>query len=144
MNLTLWRNPSSNGCTIGELDIDGVLECYTLEDVVREQTGVPVAEWKVKGETAIPVGRYRVTISMSDRFKRELPILNMVPGFSGIRIHPGNTAADTEGCLLVGTQAMQGAVANSRQAFAALFDKIQVALENGDDVFIDIKNEQRT
>lgn len=143
MNLVVWRRPSQHACTIGDLDIDGAFECYTLEDQVREVAGLPVLQWKVKGETAIPAGRYRVTITMSNRFKRELPILNAVHGFEGVRIHPGNTSADTEGCILVGTQAMPGIIANSRQAFSALFEKIQSALESGDDVFIDVRNEQK-
>lgn len=140
VNLTLYRRPSQGDCTIGELEIDGAFECYTLEDRIREEAGRPVAEWKVKGETAIPAGRYRVTITFSQRFQRELPLLNAVPGFEGVRIHPGNTAADTEGCILVGTQVARDAVLNSRQAFAHLFDKIDAALELGDEVFIDVLN----
>jgi hypothetical protein len=75
--------------------------CWTLEDMVREVDGMPVGRWKIKARTAIPVGAYRVTVTMSSRFGRLLPLLWGVPGFGGIRIHGGNTAQDTEGCILV-------------------------------------------
>ena len=75
--------------------------CWTLEDVVREIPGQPVAAWKVKRETAIPRGTYPIRVTRSNRFGVDLPLLLDVPGFDGIRIHGGNTAADTEGCILV-------------------------------------------
>ena len=75
--------------------------CWTLEDVVREVPGEPVEAWKTPGETAIPRGTYAVRVTRSSRFKADLPILLNVPGFEGIRIHGGNTAADPEGCILV-------------------------------------------
>lgn len=75
--------------------------CWTLEDVVREAPGKPVEAWKVNGQTAIPRGAYAVRVTRSARFGVDLPLLLDVPGFAGIRIHGGNTAADTEGCILV-------------------------------------------
>lgn len=75
--------------------------CWTLEDVVREVPGQPVASWKIKGRTAIPRGTYPIRVTRSNRFGVDLPLLLDVPGFEGIRIHGGNTAADTEGCILV-------------------------------------------
>ena len=75
--------------------------CWALEDVVREVPGEPVEAWKVKGQTAIPRGIYTVHVAYSNRFKTDLPLLLDVPGFEGVRIHGGNTAADTEGCILV-------------------------------------------
>lgn len=75
--------------------------CWTLEDVVREVDGMPVGRWKIHGKTAIPVGTYPVSVTLSNRFKRPLPLLEGVPSFAGVRIHGGNTAADTEGCILV-------------------------------------------
>lgn len=119
MDLTLIREPSTAQSTMGKLMIDGVFECYTLEDVVR-----PV---KIAGETAIPAGTYKVIIDMSNRFKRLLPLVVDVPGFAGIRIHPGNTARDTEGCILVGTSRSADFVGSSRVAFDALFKKMQAA-----------------
>ena len=75
--------------------------CWALEDVVREVPGEPVEAWKVKGQTAIPRGTYAVRVTRSNRFKTDLPLLLDVPGFAGVRLHGGNTAADTEGCILV-------------------------------------------
>ena len=130
MNITLQREPSNTQSTIGELDIDGVFECFTCEDVVR-----PV---KIKGETAIPAGRYQVVVTMSNRFKRDLPLLLNVPGFEGVRIHTGNTAADTEGCILVGQELGDRSVLNSKAAFAHLFPKIQAALQNDGECWLTI------
>ena len=130
MELLLQRNPSANGCTIGTLSVDGAFECYTLEDVVR-----PNGE-KVYGQTAIPAGRYHVVITMSNRFKTLLPLLENVPNFEGVRIHPGNTAADTEGCILVGQSRTANSVGASRAAFAVLFAKMQSAT---DDIWITIE-----
>jgi len=76
--------------------------CYTLEDKVREIEGQPVSSWKVQNETAIPRGTYSVSNTLSNRFKTRLPLLANVAGFSGIRIHSGNSSKNTEGCLLVG------------------------------------------
>ena len=139
MKLEVLREPSTAESTPGSLFVDGVLECFTLEDVVREIPGRPVEEWKKKDATAIPVGTYEVIISHSNRFKRELPLLLNVPGFEGIRIHPGNTAADTSGCILVGqTRVTADFIGSSRIAFAALFEKIKVALEGNQPVSITI------
>lgn len=138
MKLRLERLPSGPGCTIGELLIDGVDECYTLEDELREIEGQPVEAWKVKGETAIPKGTYNVIITFSNRFQRDLPLLENVPGFSGIRIHSGNTAEQTEGCILVGRGKTDRAVTESKVAFAALYAKIEQGLQDGDHVTIEI------
>jgi hypothetical protein len=120
MNLTLRRKWLSAASTVGELSIDGVFECFVLEDRYR-----PAPEAKVKGATCIPLGRYEVRITPSPKFKRDLPLLLEVPGFEGVRIHPGNTAADTEGCLLPGRVRHGEAVQESRLAFDALFEKLQ-------------------
>ena len=104
--------------TTGELcGPDGARWCFVLEDVVRAA--------KVPGRTAIPAGRYQVGITFSPRFKRRMPLLLDVPGFSGVRIHPGNTAADTEGCLLVGAERGENCVRRSREAYAALLAQLQ-------------------
>ena len=140
MNLILKRGAPSPSCTIGRLFEDVDFECYALEDVVREVPGKPVTEWKVAGETAIPAGRYKITITRSNHFKRDLPLLNGVPGFLGVRIHPGNTEADTEGCILVGTAAAEGEITESRKAFDVLFEKIRDALDVGEEVWITVLN----
>ena len=117
MQLVLERNASDVEATIGKLYIDDVFFCYTLEDVQRDV--------KIQNETAIPTGTYKVLITMSPKFKRLLPLLIDVPGFDGIRIHPGNTAKDTDGCILVGDSFTRDFVTNSVTTFNKLFDKIK-------------------
>jgi hypothetical protein len=140
VNLLLERTPSGATCTIGDLYIDGDWFCFILEDIVREVEGQPVESWKVKGATAIPAGNYKVQITYSNRFKRDLPLLVGVPGFEGIRIHPGNTDADTEGCLLPGMALGLGdeSVSRSREAFDALFAKLGAAEDAGEEIEITI------
>lgn len=138
MKLKLERDLCSKTCSIGDLYVDDVWECHTLEDVVREVDGVPVKGWKIHGDTAIPRGTYPVTITYSERFKRDLPLLGNVEGFSGVRIHPGNTSADTEGCILVGRTKTDKSIGESRAAFKELYDKIEDAINSGDTVEIEI------
>lgn len=130
MKLELIREPSANGCTLGKLTVNGTFECLTLEDVVREE--------KIHGQTAIPAGTYEVRITFSPRFQRDLPLLVGVPNFEGVRIHPGNTAADTEGCILVGTTPGPASVGNSRLAFNALFAKLSDAWKRHETIWITI------
>ncbi len=129
MNLRLTRKTFTEESTIGELSVNGKFECFTLEDKVRAV--------KIHGRTAIPAGIYEVVITFSDRFKKQLPLLLNVPNFAGIRIHPGNKAADTEGCILVGTTQGKDFIGNSRVAFKALFDKLQTAMKK-EKVFIEV------
>jgi hypothetical protein len=96
MELSLIRDIFAPQRTLGVLYVDGIKECYICEDMVR-----PKGE-KIYGQTAIPEGRYEIKITMSNRFKRELPLLLNVPNFEGIRIHSGNHEGHTEGCLLPG------------------------------------------
>jgi len=140
MELTLQREPSTEESTPGKLFINGEFECFTLEDMVRELPGVRVAACKVVSQTAIPTGTYNVTIDMSQRFGREMPHILDVEDFDGVRIHSGNTSADTEGCILIG-QARNGPdeVINSRPAFNAFFPKLQAAISNGERVTITIE-----
>lgn len=139
MNLRLVREPSRAGATLGVLFVNGHFECFTVEDEIREN-GEPVATWKVRGKTAIPAGRYQVVITESARFKRRLPLLESVPGFSGVRIHVGNTAADSEGCILPGRSRGYGCVGESRVAFGQLFTKLDTALGRGEVVTLTIEN----
>jgi hypothetical protein len=140
MLLEVRREPSPQSCTPGTLYIDGQFECFTLEDVVREVPQEAVEKWKVAGETAIPSGIYEVIVTMSAHFGKLLPLLLNVPGFEGVRIHSGNVAADTEGCILVGNRRASAAVLGSRIAFRALFAKIQAALGRNESVHIRISN----
>jgi hypothetical protein len=106
MNLILKRIHEGDTFTIGQLYEEtkyGLSPlCYTLEDKVREVEGQPVSSWKVQNETAIPRGTYNVSVTLSNRFKVRLPILADVDGFTGVRIHSGNSSKNTEGCILVG------------------------------------------
>lgn len=129
MNITVHRRPSKSWGTLGLLAVDGEPELFTLEDVVRDGP-------KIAHETAIPAGKYRVIIDRSQRFQRMLPRLLNVPGFSGVRIHPGNVAADTSGCLLVGLGYYDGGVTRSRDAMDRLQPQIASALARGEDVWI--------
>lgn len=127
MKLTLERVKLGDDFTVGKLSADGKFVCYTLEDKVREEIGVPVEQWKVMSQTAIPKGTYSVTITMSNRFKTQLPLLGNVPGFSGVRIHTGNSSKDTEGCILVGAgwDGKSGWISSSAVAFAQLLPLLE-------------------
>jgi hypothetical protein len=132
MKLQVKRTQCRAICTIGEFYIDGELECFTLEDQVR-----PFEEHKVFGLTAIPYGTYDVDVTFSPHFGRLLPLVKNVPGFEGVRIHPGNTAADTEGCLLLGTGVAGDTITNSRKAFDAAYEKIKEAHDKGERITIE-------
>lgn len=140
MKLQVMREPTRDGCTFGKLYMDGAYFCETLEDPIREIPGAPVEQWKVDGNTAIPGGVYQVTITYSPHFGCDMPLVNAVPGFDGVRIHPGNTTADTEGCLLVAENRGVDEITNSRAAFARLFPSLQDALARGDDITIEYVN----
>ena len=119
MVITIKRLYKTETSTIGELLVDGIWECFTLEDTERAI--------KIKGETAIPKGTYRIIINESNRFKRLLPLLIDVPNFEGVRIHSGNSNHDTEGCILVGQTRNKNYIGQSRKAFDKLFKKMQAA-----------------
>ena len=110
--MTLTRIAKRETYTIGRLAINGTYFCDTLEPTWRD-IGVGRPGRKVMGRTAIPEGRYPLVVTFSPRFKRWLPLLLHVPQFSGIRIHSGNTADDTEGCILPGLNTSRGRVTDS-------------------------------
>jgi hypothetical protein len=126
MKIRILRFQLDTDATLGKLYVDDSFRCYTCEDTVR----APDAP-KIFGQTAIPAGVYNVEITHSPHFGRDLPLLDAVPGFSGVRIHPGNTPADTEGCILVGRGLLPKGVSESRAAFEPLFTEIQSALAAG-------------
>jgi hypothetical protein len=130
LELEIRRDIYTARCTQGQLLVNGAFECYTLED--RAQ---PV---KVAGATCIPAGRYAVAINRSPRFQRLLPQLLEVPGFEGVRIHPGNSDADTEGCILVGQTRAENFVGLSRAAFRKLFGKLRAAQAAGAEIRLTI------
>ena len=140
MTLELKRETLNEQYTVGKLFINGVYFCDTLEDVVRDinKNGIfDGKETKIKGETAIPYGMYEVIVTVSPRFKRELPRLLNVPNFEGILIHSGNYAKDTEGCILVGENKVKGGLINSRKYSDELVQYIKQALKT-EKVFIKI------
>lgn len=132
--LRLIREPSAGGATLGALYVNGVWRCWTLEDPIRERPGEPVEAWKRPGDTAIPAGRYAVKTTYSPKFDRMLPEVLSVPGFSGIRIHAGNRAIDTEGCVLVGFVRANAVIQQSRPAvevvIEACVDGAELTIEN--------------
>jgi len=138
MDIMVKRVASTRKSTISEVYVDGEHLWYGLEDTVREVIGAHVKTWKVKGETAIPRGKYKVIVTQSARFKRRLPLLVGVKFFTGIRIHPGNTHEDTSGCLLLGMITSKGRVLRSRAACAEAQEMIETALLAGEKVWITI------
>jgi hypothetical protein len=151
MEITVKRGPTVQGATIGELSVNGVFQCYTLEDEVREpskQDGHPypymseadwVKSWKVQNKTAIPRGRYKIGLHNSPHFKCIVPILLDVPGYVDVLIHWGNSALDTDGCILVGQTKEGNLIYKSKAAWQALYPKISAALAFGQPVDIDIR-----
>lgn len=124
------------GATVGELFVDGQFMCYTLEDTDRK---LEAGGTKIKCDTAIPRGTYDVIITHSNRFGKMMPLLLDVPQFDGVRIHSGNTAADTEGCILVGAfKRGNDFIGSSRAAYQSLFEKLDAAIEQGDKIRIEI------
>ena len=141
MKLTLKRIALRPTYTIGKLYIDNVYFCDTIEDTVRDtnKSGkFDNGEQKIKGKTAIPYGTYEIKWTYSPRFKKYTPQLMNVPSFEGIRIHAGNTSADTEGCLILGKNKQVGKVLNSRATINKFYPIIKEACSNGK-VTIEIK-----
>lgn len=141
MKLTLKRIALRPTYTIGKLYIDDVYFCDTIEDTVRDlnKNGkFDNGEKKIHSKTAIPYGTYEIKWTYSPRFKKYTPQLMNVPSFEGIRIHAGNTSADTEGCLILGKNKQVGKVLNSRATINKFYQIIKEACSNGN-VTIEIK-----
>lgn len=151
MELLLQRLHEKNEATIGQLFVfesdkagtEGKAFCYTLEDkvrLIRNENGDIVGD-KIAGKTAIPNGRYEVIISYSFRFKKDMPLLLNVPKFEGIRIHTGNTTANTEGCILLGNAITKSGdyLLDSLKANKAFMTLLK-SVKKKEKVFITIKN----
>ena len=125
------------GRTLGTMRFDDGFVCQTLEDPVREGA-------KIYGDTAIPRGTYRVTITRSKRYGKMMPLLHHVPNFAGVRLHCGNNTDDTSGCILVGMDRDGEAgsdglqILRSRDAMDEVQPRIAAALANADKVWLDI------
>lgn len=155
MNILCLRDETRGDATASYVMVDGVFECYALEDVVRKIDGQRVtsenvagralADWKVRTLTAIPEGRYRLTIEQSPRFQKPMMSLHGVPGFSGIRIHGGLRPEHSEGCPLLGDEQYETAAGPRIRAGATipavqrLFAKVKAALERGEEVWWEVK-----
>lgn len=145
LELVLQRKPHhfSRVRTPGELYGNGVFLMFSVEDTCREIAGQPVASWKLHGATAIPAGRYAVTLEDSPRFGPDTLTINRVDGFEGIRIHAGNDENVSEGCPLVGYElTAEGTIAfgQTRAAVKNLKRAVREALDHGGRVFIDVRN----
>jgi len=142
MEIKLVAVEKTEKSTISRLFIDGKFECFTLEDVDRglkqSMSLDDIAKIKVQNETAIPEGTYSVDITFSPHFGKDMPLLLNVPGYDGVRIHPGNFPSDTEGCLLVANGWQLDEVTDSRSAFSVLFPKLQAALAAGEKITLSI------
>lgn len=124
MVLYLKRWQFGDSYIIGKLYVDNVFQCYTLEDIEREE--------KVYGKTAIPRGTYKVILDMSTRWKRIMPHILNVSNFEGVRIHSGNTSLDTDGCILVGEEWKGGDfIGKSKLAYNALMKKLEKGVADG-------------
>lgn len=136
MELLLQREGVTDKSTYGTLSLikgSPVFFCYTLEDVVRAV--------KIPKKTAIPAGRYRVILTLSNRFKKILPLLVNVQGFAGVRLHGGNTSENTEGCPLLGTvRNDKDRISNCAPAVNAIIQLMKAAQARKEDVFIEVKN----
>jgi hypothetical protein len=139
MIVTLRRIAFKPTYTIGKLYIDGNYFCDTVEDVDRglndSMTEEEIKKKKVYGETAIPYGTYKVSITYSPKFKKNLPLVEGVKGFSGIRIHSGNTAKDSLGCIIVGKNKKVGMVLDSR----VTMEKLMKVFDTKENIWLTIR-----
>ena len=142
MELKLERKYRSNNYCIDKLYINGKYFSDALEDPDRGLTDTmsleEIQKIKIKGNTCIPYGTYNITITYSPRFKRNLPLINNVKGFEGIRVHNGNTPQDSSGCVLLGFNKIKGQVIDSKVTVNKFIDIVQNALNKGEKVTIEI------
>ena len=153
MEITLHRKYRLPGYSIGKLYVNGTYVCDTLEDTDRNLYQGMGEEWimekKVYGETAIPYGRYRITLKVQspkyskrktyEKIKGYLPRLLEVPCYQGVLIHIGNYPKDTDGCVLVGYNTKKGAVMNSTKAFWKLYDMLKAADDRKEEIWLSIQ-----
>lgn len=145
MEISIDRIYAGKTYTIGLLFIDGEYFCDVLEDTDRgledSMSEFEIKEKKIKHNTAIPTGRYRITMNVvSPKYKKIMPRILDVKGFDGILIHSGNTEKDTSGCILVGENKEKGMVLNSRNTFARLFNILKNTKE---DIFITVSRQYK-
>lgn len=120
--LLLNRSIFTDKSTIGDMFIDGVWRCFSLEPTIRKQDGVKLA---------MPQGKYELVMYDSPHFKKRVPLLLKVPGHDSIEIHPGNCPADTHDCILPGLGKDVDWVSDSEKAWEALVARIEEKLKAG-------------
>lgn len=139
MLLTLVRMKKTKHAVMGVLLVDGKMMCDTMEPPLEPNATHP------KG--AIPMGYYKLSLTHSPRFNRVLPLLHMVPGFEGVRIHAGNCPKDTSGCILVGH--CEGSLrdmehlANARKAEEELVEFLLNHTDKNEEIYLDVTNRER-
>jgi hypothetical protein len=142
MKLRLRRRYLGETYTIGSLFINGVYLCDAIEDPVRDLNKdgdlQDPGEEKVYGETSIPYGMYIMDLTMSPKFKRLLPLVKNVKHFTGIRIHRGNKAKDSQGCILPGENKIKGQVIKSTKYEMEIVEKMLQAIRNGEDITLEV------
>ena len=139
--------------TIGRFYIDGIFYSDTLEDYdrgLRQSDPLrDIQRRKIAGETAIPKGTYEVQMNVtSPKYagvawyynfcQGKMPRLKDVPGFAGILIHPGTSALDTKGCILVGKNTKVGKLTDSRACFMEVYKLMKEAADHGEKITIEI------
>lgn len=143
MELVLDRVFRGETYTIGKLYLNGQYLCDTIEDKVRDLNKdgdlEDPGEGKIYAKTAIPYGTYELDLTMSPKFSRLLPLVKGVKHFTGIRIHRGNTAADSAGCILPGENKVKGKVLNSTEWEMRIIEEMLKAIRNGESMFLKIK-----
>lgn len=149
MEILQIRKELTDIATISELYIDGVFQCFILEDPVRELVDKnkdgdfdDEGEGKKWGDTAIPAGVYKPWLRKAGRhyqqyskrwsWHRETICLDPVPGFKHIMVHIGNTNKDTHGCLLPGKKKHKNSISQSTLAYEELYKKIYQAVKKGE------------
>lgn len=153
MKITLIRTYNNDRYCIGHLYIDGKFYMDTLEDCDRgldqKMTLDKIKSLKKKSITAIPTGTYKITINVvspkyskkqffNDYCKGKMPRLLEVKGYEGILMHPGNSAKDSDGCILVGENKVKGGLINSTKCFIRLYDMMREANKKKEDIVIEI------
>lgn len=153
MELTINRIAPKETYTIGKLYVDGKYFCDTVEDKVRDLNKdgdlLDAGECKISSKTAIPYGRYEITMKVkSPKFSQRaaynwcggyLPRLLNVKHFDGILIHAGNSADDSAGCIIVGKNKVVGRVLESMDTLKKLYDVLIAASNRGEKIWISIK-----
>lgn len=146
MELRIRRVALKETYTIGKLEmkIENGYERISdiLEDAVRDGE-------KIYGQTAIPYGKYEIDMNSvsfafrkrewAKRYKGIVPLLKDVPNFSGVRIHPANTAEELQGCLATGINTSEGRVTSSTAMYYHLMDDYLIpAKERGETITLEI------